>query len=65
MSQAPNHVNKRGERRGEGVEKQPPGEAERDARRAEDAVPVDSRTGEPIEGEEGRLERPASEVFDR
>lgn len=49
-------VQKRGERRGEGVEKRPDGEAERDAARAEDRVPIDARTGEEIEG--GVLERP-------
>jgi hypothetical protein len=42
-------VRKRGERRGEGVERRPPGEAERDASRAEDNVPLDARTKEEIE----------------
>jgi hypothetical protein len=51
-------VRKRGERRGEGVERRPPGEAEHDAKRAEDNVPRNARTGEPIEPEElGRLDR--------
>jgi hypothetical protein len=42
-------VQRRGERRGEGVERRPPGEAERDASRAEDNVPIDARTGRPVE----------------
>jgi hypothetical protein len=65
MSQARSHVNKRGERRGEAVEKQPPGEAEREAQRAEDNVPLDSRTGRPMEPEEaGRLERPGTDAYE-
>jgi hypothetical protein len=52
-------VQKRGPRRGDGVERRPPGEAEHDANRAEDNLPLDARTGEPIEPEDrGRLERP-------
>jgi hypothetical protein len=53
-----NEVQKRGERRGEAVEKRPPGEAERDASWAEDNAPLDARTKEPIERpERGRLDR--------
>jgi hypothetical protein len=63
MSQAPSHVNKRGERKGDAVEKMPAGEAERDARRAEDNVPLDPRTGRPMDPDAGRLERPNSDVL--
>ncbi len=56
MAGVKGEVQKRGERRGQGVEKRPTGEAERDAARAEDRVPIDARTGEP--SEHGLLERP-------
>ena len=42
-------VQKRGERHGQAVERRPAGEAERDAKRAEDNVPLDARSGEPLE----------------
>jgi hypothetical protein len=45
-SEIKGEVQKRGERRGEAVEKRPDGEAELDAARAEDRVPVDARTGQ-------------------
>jgi hypothetical protein len=55
---ADGRVQKRGERRGEGVERRPPGEAERDASHAEDNAPLDARTGQEIEPPEaGRLDR--------
>lgn len=41
-------VQKRGERHGQGVERRPPGEAENDAKRAEDKVPLDARTGKEL-----------------
>lgn len=60
MADVKREVGKRGERHGEGVERRPPGEAERDASRAEDNVPLDARSGEPIEPPaRGRLERPS------
>jgi hypothetical protein len=49
-------VHHRGPRRGDAVEKRPTGAAERDAARAEDNVPLDARTKQPIE--HGRMERP-------
>jgi hypothetical protein len=52
-------VQKRGDRRGDGVEKRPPGEAERDAARAEDNVPLDAATGQPIDPARGRMDRAA------
>jgi len=53
-------VRKRGKRRGEAVERRPPGEAEREANRPEDRVPLDARTKRPIERpDRGRLERPS------
>ncbi len=51
-------VGHRGPRRGEAVEKRPAGEAEREASRAEDNVPLDARTKQPVEEGQGRLERP-------
>lgn len=56
MANDEGQVRKRGERKGQAVEKQPPGEAERDAAVAEDRVPLDARTGEP--SDVGRMERP-------
>jgi hypothetical protein len=61
MSQLKGDVGKRGPRRGEAVERQPPGEAERAASRAEDNQPLDARTKKPIEPpDRGRMERPES-----
>jgi hypothetical protein len=58
-------VLKRGERRGEAVEKRPPGEAEHDAARAEDNVPLDAATGAPIEHpERGRMDRGGDQPAD-
>ena len=55
-------MKKRGELRGDAVERRPPGEAEDDANRAEDNVPLDARSKQPIEPpSRGRLERPAPE----
>jgi hypothetical protein len=59
MPKPQGEVTKRGPRRGQAVEKRPPGEAERDAERAEDNVPLDAGSGEVVEPpERGRLERP-------
>jgi hypothetical protein len=45
--------------KGEAVEKEPPGKAEREADRAAGRAPLDARTGQPIEDPAaGRLERP-------
>jgi len=66
MAPVQGEVQKRGERRGEGVEKRPPGEAERDAKRAEDNVPLDARTGEPIDpANRGRRPAPSAVRVDR
>jgi hypothetical protein len=52
-------VGRRGERRGQAVEKRPPGEAEHGADRSAGREPLDARTGQPLEPpDRGRLERP-------
>jgi hypothetical protein len=52
MPKAQGEVTKRGPRRGQAVEKRPPGEAERDVERVEDQVPRDaSSSGEVVEPE--------------
>jgi hypothetical protein len=49
----------RGQIGGQGVRKEPDGEAEREAARAADRAPLDARTGRPMANpDEGRLERP-------
>jgi hypothetical protein len=59
MAQVKGDVSKRGERRGQGVEKRSAEEASHDANRAEDNLPLDAATGRPLEPESrGRLERP-------
>ena len=49
---------RRGERRGQAVEKKPTGQAERAADRVAGRPPLDARTGRPIDPDQGRLERP-------
>jgi hypothetical protein len=54
---------RRGERRGQAVEKKPTGQAERAADRVAGREPLDAGTGRPIDPDQGRLERP--DVRDR
>jgi hypothetical protein len=49
---------RRGERKGQAVEKKPTGEAERAADRVAGREPLDAKTGRPIDPDHGRLERP-------
>jgi hypothetical protein len=49
---------RRGERRGQAVEKKPTGEAERAADRVAGREPLDAGSGRPIDPDKGRLERP-------
>jgi hypothetical protein len=51
------NTDRRGPRRGEAVEKRPPGQAEQEAARPEDNVPLDARTGKEIDPKKGLMER--------
>ncbi len=57
-------TNRRGPRKGSAVEKRPPGQAEQEAARPEDNVPLDARTGREIDPKKGRMERREAGEFD-